>query len=285
MKKIKNIFEVELPRGNAEIAQIRFELVNMGGLDEMHNYSTDSRLYEYLEFEPFQNKNTTKAYLKKLIGRMKENSDKPTSCYWFVRRIKDNRMIGTAGLTNLDYSRGSIEWGYGLDPDLWGNGYILQIQEFLKKYVFETLGLNRIDGITMVKNKRTIEALLATGMVHEGVASEYFCKNNKFIDGWRYGMTKAIYDKSLKSTELRFSSKDTKKLVLSMISKVFIDEDITENSSMADTFSWDSLGHMEVVVRLKEDIGLDLSPSEIASATSVKSIIEIIDNKRSGFGE
>ena len=38
-------------------------------------------------------------------------------------------------------------------------------------------------------------------------------------------------------------------------------------------------------MRLKEDIGLDLSPSEIASATSVKSIIEIIDNKRSGFGE
>ena len=96
-------------------------------------------------------------------------------------------------------------------------------------------------------------------------------------------MTKVIYDKSLKSTELRFSSKDTKKLVLSMISKVFIDEDITENSSMADTVEF--LGHMEVVVRLKEDIGLDLSPSEIASATSVKSIIEIIDNKRSGFGE
>lgn len=284
MANIKKMFETELPRGGSEIAEIRFEPINMEGLDEMHNYSTDLRLYEFLEFEPFQDKNKTEAYLKKLIGRMKENSDKPTSCYWFVRRINDNRMIGTAGLTNLDYSRSSIEWGYGVDPDLWGGGYILQIQEFLKKYVFETLGLNRIDGITMIGNKRTIDSVLATGMVYEGTASEYYCKNNKFIDGWRYGMTKSIYDISIKSTKLTYLPKDTESLVLSVISKVFTDEDISEDSSMADTFSWDSLGHMEVVVRLKEDIGLDLSPSEIASARSVKSIIEIIDNKRSDFG-
>ena len=37
------------------------------------------------------------------------------------------------------------------------------IQEALKSYVFETLGLNRLHGISMVHNKRTIESVLASG--------------------------------------------------------------------------------------------------------------------------
>ena len=41
-------------------------------------------------------------------------------------------------MINLNYSRKSLEWGYGIDPKLWGKGYILMIQECLKKYVFET---------------------------------------------------------------------------------------------------------------------------------------------------
>ena len=75
-------------------------------------------------------------------------------------------------LIDLNFGRQSIEWGYGIDPDLWGQGYILQIQEALKEYVFNILELNRIHGVTMSNNLRTIESITAAGMTHEGIVVE-----------------------------------------------------------------------------------------------------------------
>ena len=80
---------------------------------------------------------------------MKGDEDSRVTTYWFVRRKSDDRLIGSAGLIDLNFSRQSIEWGYGIDPDLWGQGYILKIQEALKDYVFNILELNRIHGVTM----------------------------------------------------------------------------------------------------------------------------------------
>ena len=47
---------------------------------------------------------------------------------------------------------------------------------------------------------------------------------------------------------------------------------------MFNTDSWDSLGHMQVIIALKEEMNVELSPSEIAEATSIESIAGIIDD-------
>ena len=46
---------------------------------------------------------------------------------------------------------------------------------------------------------------------------------------------------------------------------------------MFDTGSWDSLGHMQVIIALKQEMNIELSPSHIAEATSIESIASIID--------
>jgi RimJ/RimL family protein N-acetyltransferase len=103
----------------SKVSEIYFERVSMSGLEEMHRYSTDERLYEFFEFDPFDNIEKTRAYIDKLQKRMAGDLQNRTSMYWFVRRKSDNFLIGTAALTNLNYARKSIEWGYGVDPKLW----------------------------------------------------------------------------------------------------------------------------------------------------------------------
>ena len=105
----------------------------------------------------------------------------------------DNKLIGTANFININYSRKSLEWGYGIDPKFWGNGYILKIQEYLKKYVFETLNFNRLHGVTMITNERTISSILSSGMKKEGILRDYYFKNGNYIDGWMYSMLKSDY--------------------------------------------------------------------------------------------
>ena len=76
-------FSTELPKMNSDIY---FSPLSMDGLEEMHRYSTDERLYEFFEFDAFKDLYETEAYMEKLIKRMEGTSNNKTACYWFVRR-------------------------------------------------------------------------------------------------------------------------------------------------------------------------------------------------------
>jgi RimJ/RimL family protein N-acetyltransferase/acyl carrier protein len=263
-----DIFSNTLPKIESE-SDIYFEHFSMGGLEEMHQYSKDKRLYEFFEFDPFKEIDDTKAYIEKLLQRMSDQSGEKNAMYWFIRRKSDDRLVGTAALTNLNYARQSIEWGYGVDPELWGNGYVLQMQETLKYFAFEVLGLNRLNGITMVTNERTIQSILASGMKHEGVLRDFYCTNGIYYDGWQYGMIAKDYHKNnVVSSPVLVNMVD----IISVISSVLTEEEITDESSMENTFSWDSLNHMAIIIALKEELSIEFKPGEVYMATSVKKI-------------
>lgn len=262
---------------NASIADldIFFEPLSMAGLTEMHRYSKDERLYEFFEYGPFYTIEKTQAYIEKLQERMAGDCLNKTAVYWFVRRKLDNYLIGTAVLTSLDFGRQSIEWGFAVDPELWGHGYILQIEELLKQYVFEVLELNRLYGVTMVTNQRTISSLLACGMRHEGVSREFYCKNGVYIDGWRYAMLRKEYFESKKSLPSS-NSIITVMDVVSIVQSVLTRDEIIETSTMRNVSSWDSLNHMLIIIAVSETTGIKLSPSEIMRANSVKNLFDIL---------
>lgn len=255
--------------------EIFFEPISMSGLEEMHNYSIDPRLYEYFEFEPFKKIEETAAYIEKLEKRMAGDPLDKTTMYWFVRRQCDNHLIGTAGLVALDYSRQSVEWAYAVDPSLWGEGYIFKIQEALKQYVFEVLELNRLHGKTMITNERTINSVLASGMKHEGIQREALRMDGIFYDAWEYSMLREEYLKSkntLTTTDIQYSSQD----IIDIISSVLTEEDITSESDMCSVMSWDSLNHMSIMVAISEQTGITFSPSEMMRANSVESIAKLL---------
>ena len=256
---------------------IFLEKASLSGLDEMHNYSSDPRLYEFFEFEVFKSKKETEEYLNKLITRMADTSDL-LSFHWFIRRKIDNKMLGSCGLVNLNCSRKSVEWGYAIDPEFWGTGYILQVQEILKFYVFELLNLNRLYGVTMLSNSRTIESILASGFSHEGTSKDFYCKNERYIDGWHYGMTRKDYfnkntKKIIKNNEIKKSQ------LIELIASILTEDDVDENASMENLPSWDSLNHMLIIISLKDTFGIELNPSEIADANSIKELMTIIRRK------
>ena len=118
---------------------------------------------------------------------------KKKSMYWFVRRKKDNLLIGTAALNDINFERKSAEIGYGISPDLWGNVYALQIIETLKHYCFEVLALNRIFGKTFIDNKKVINLTKSLSFKKEGVAKEFYFKNYKYIDAYLYSLIKKDY--------------------------------------------------------------------------------------------
>ena len=253
-----------------------FERMSMDGLEEMHSYSTDTRLYEHLEFDAFEDIHETREYILKLLKRVEQGH----AAYWFVRRKMDNKLIGTAGLLRLEFDNQSIEWGFGIDPELWGEGYILQIMESLKLYVFEELELNRLYGQTFITNEQTISSIKATGMRGDGILKDFYYKNGQYIDAWSYSMFKSEYFSKQDNPISKKKTKFDEKSIIDIISNVLASKDINFDSNISNTKKWDSLNHMAIMIELSKKSKIHFNPKQIASATSVKIILDILNSKK-----
>ncbi len=255
--------------------EIYFELISMSGLDEMHEYSINEEFYEFYEFNAFKTKAETEEYLKKLINRTKVVEADIQAMYWFVRRKDNNNLLGTATLVNINKGRESAEIGYGIDPNHWGKGYILKLQNTLIKYAFESLKLNCLYGTTMENNERTISSILAAGFQKEGISRDYYHKQGRFIHGLKYSMLKTDYFSSIKK---EFNKKEIPIGDLINLVKDELKEQIDENSSMLNTSNWDSLSHLGIIVNISNQYEIELNPIEIADATSIKELHKICNN-------
>jgi len=250
----------------------------MDGLEEMHAYSTDKKLYEYFEYEPFKMIDDTRQYLQKLIDLEGNEPDERTAICWFARRFEDDKMIGTARLVNIDYSRQSVEWGYGIDPELWGLGYILEIQEILKEYVFDLLKINRLWGGTMIDNQRSMSSLLLTGVKEEGILRQSLRDSDgHYHDVWRYSILAEDYFKAKANTRKSSSVETiTKEKIAEIVGKGLGYSGLGINDDMNSVNSWDSLSHINIILEIEKNTGYKFSPINISQATSIKKIYELI---------
>lgn len=270
---LNKIYLNKLPADDSK--EIYFESISLTGLDEMHKYSTNDKFYEFFEFNVFKSKTETEQYLKKLINRTKLIDGDIQAMYWFVRLKEDSKLLGSAALVNINQNRKSAEIGYGIDPNYWGKGYVLLLQNALIRYTFESLGLNRLHGLTMVDNERTISSIYAAGFKKEGILRDYYFKDNRFIDGLKYSMLKTDY---ISSSKIGFTNKEISIKDLTKLVKEELKEHIDENSSMLNTSNWDSLSHLGIIVKLSNKHKIELNPIEIADATSIRELYKICNN-------
>ena len=270
---LNKIYLNKLPVDDSKL--IYFEPISLTGLDEMHKYSINEKFYDFFEFNAFKSKTETEQYLKKLINRTKLIDGDIQAMYWFVRLKEDSKLLGSAALVNINQNRKSAEMGYGIDPNYWGKGYVLLLQNTLINYTFESLGLNRLHGITMVNNERTISSIYAAGFKKEGILRDYFFKDNRFINGLKYSMLKTDY---ISSSKIGFTNKEISIKDLTKLVKEELKEHIDENSSMLNTSNWDSLSHLGIIVKLSNQYEIELNPIEIADATSIKELRKICNN-------
>lgn len=254
--------------------------LSMDGLAEMYQYSKDERLYEYFEFAPQKTEEETKQYLEKLFQRMGPANTDRKAMYWFVRRIQDDRLVGTFSLVNIDFGRLSAEWGYGVDPQLWGMNYPLEMMSVVKKYAFETLGLNRLWGQTMVTNQKTVSVLLAAGCKHEGNLRDFYCKNGKFVDAWAYSILKNDYlEEKLREAPKKDGQKINAMDVALVLSEVLCEKVLDFDKDMENFGGWDSITHFDIVVSLQDRFSVDFTADEIVRLRSVNRIHEILEQK------
>ena len=102
--------------------------------------------------------------------------------YLAIADKKDNRMIGSIGLTSYNSYQKRIELSYDLDDQYWRRGITTKAIEVMVKYAFESWGVNRIEASVSTYNEPSTKLLLKCGFTHEGILRQHRYHLGRFVD-------------------------------------------------------------------------------------------------------
>jgi ribosomal-protein-alanine N-acetyltransferase len=96
--------------------------------------------------------------------------------------------IGIFQVRETEPGFGTAEWGFALGSPFWGAGVFAEGAELVLDFVFNTIGVHRLEARAAVRNGRGNGALQKLGAVQEGVLRKSFLKNGEYLDQALYAM-------------------------------------------------------------------------------------------------
>jgi acyl carrier protein len=74
--------------------------------------------------------------------------------------------------------------------------------------------------------------------------------------------------------------------LLKVVKRVFPEERAIEaRMTKKEIISWDSIGHLNLIIEIEDEFGLTLSMEEIESIDSIKKLFDIVKNKSTSYGK
>lgn len=96
--------------------------------------------------------------------------------------------IGIFQVRELEPGFGTAEWGFAIGSPFWGAGAFREGAELVLEFVFDTVGVHRLEARAAVQNGRGNGALLKIGAVQEGVLRKSFLRNGRYLDQVLYAI-------------------------------------------------------------------------------------------------
>lgn len=93
--------------------------------------------------------------------------------YGLLHASESGRYVGACGLFEVPDGEGLVEIAYRLPFDCWGRGYATEMAQAVLVHALQTLGLERVVGLTWPENVASQRVLLKIGMTPCGVEQHY----------------------------------------------------------------------------------------------------------------
>jgi RimJ/RimL family protein N-acetyltransferase len=90
--------------------------------------------------------------------------------------------VGLFQVRQLEPGFSTAEWGFALGSAYWGTGMFVEGSQLVVDFVFDTLGVHRLEARAAVANGRGNGALRKIGAVQEGVLRRSFLRNGEYLD-------------------------------------------------------------------------------------------------------
>ena len=122
--------------------------------------------------------------------------DGPADGEWWMLTIAgpDDSTVHGDLVVHLTWQGRTAEIGYTLAPDAWGQGYAIEAATELVRYLFDDLGVTRVEASLHPDNPASAMVLERIGMRFEGHTRSSFWLDDDNSDDWIYGMIRSDWD-------------------------------------------------------------------------------------------
>ena len=90
--------------------------------------------------------------------------------------------VGLFQVRSLEPGFGTAEWGFAIGSGFWGTGAFSDGANLVLNFVFNTMGVHRLEARAAVRNGRGNGALRKLGAVQEGILRRSFFRNGEYLD-------------------------------------------------------------------------------------------------------
>ncbi len=142
------------------------------------NVNSDPRVNRYLTRKLHENLAETEALLKDFISRY-ENEKR--YC-WAIVLKETGELIGTIAAPTVKELTDTVEVTYAIGSPWWGNGYVPEALKAVMDFLFNRVGVNRIEAGHDISNPNSGKVLQKVGMQKEGVLRQAGRNNQGLFD-------------------------------------------------------------------------------------------------------
>jgi ribosomal-protein-alanine N-acetyltransferase len=102
-------------------------------------------------------------------------------CFALVPAGSDE-PAGLIQIRKLESTFSTAEWGFVVGQPFWGTGLFINSAKAVMAFLFETVGVRRLEARTVVTNERANGALRKLGFTQEALLREGFCSDSGSVD-------------------------------------------------------------------------------------------------------
>jgi RimJ/RimL family protein N-acetyltransferase len=102
-------------------------------------------------------------------------------CYAVVPTGMDT-AVGLFQVREMEPGFGTAEWGFALGSPFWGQGLFVEGAQLILDFVFDVVGVHRLEARAAVRNGRGNGALRKLGAVQEGMLRRSLLRNGEYLD-------------------------------------------------------------------------------------------------------
>ena len=151
--------------------------------ESVYRWMGDPEVCKYERWSPHPNSGYSYGYIQAVY-----RYESATAYQWGVEC--NGGLIGSVSIVGVDDFDHKATLGYCIARAFWSQGYATEAVKAVLAFMFQEVGLNRIEASHSVQNIASGRVLEKAGMKREGFAKEYYWCSLGFQDSQLYGITK-----------------------------------------------------------------------------------------------
>lgn len=155
------------------------------------NWASDDEVTKYLTWPTHTDPAGSRAILEGWVGQYAD----PTCYNWAVVLKELGEPIGSMGVVQRNAAAESVHIGYCIGRRWWHQGITSEALDRVIRYLFEEVGVGRIDSRHDPRNPHSGQVMAKCGMVYEGTHRRSDRNNQGICDAAWYAILKEDYEK------------------------------------------------------------------------------------------